>query len=68
MELIEPWTRVTDTAKTWFSKRCLSADDGVEAARDAELERRIEKADRGEVRLLDWNAVKGEIAHALKRY
>ena len=40
---------------------------GTEAAWDAELERRIEQVDQGEVKLLDWNAVKDEIALALKR-
>jgi putative addiction module component (TIGR02574 family) len=42
-------------------------DEGVEAAWDAELERRIEQVDQGEVQLLDWKAVKDEIALALKR-
>jgi putative addiction module component (TIGR02574 family) len=42
-------------------------DEGVEAAWDAELERRIEQADQGKVQLLDWNAVKEEVALALKR-
>jgi putative addiction module component (TIGR02574 family) len=42
-------------------------DEGVEAAWDAELERRIEQVDQGEVQLLDWNDVKDRIALALKR-
>jgi Putative addiction module component len=40
---------------------------GVEAAWDAEVQRRLEQVDRGEVELLDWNAVKTEVAQALKR-
>lgn len=42
-------------------------DEGVETAWDAELERRIEQVDQGEVHLLDWNDVKDRIAPALKR-
>jgi len=40
---------------------------GAEAAWDAEVERRIEETDRGEVQLLDWNAVKAEVAQVVKR-
>jgi putative addiction module component (TIGR02574 family) len=40
---------------------------GVEAAWDAEVQRRLERVDRGEVELLDWNAVKAEVAQALRR-
>lgn len=40
---------------------------GVEEAWDAEVDRRIEQADRGEVELTDWNAVKAEVARAVKR-
>jgi putative addiction module component (TIGR02574 family) len=42
-------------------------EEGVEAAWDAELERRIEQADRGAVQLLDWIEVRDEIARAPKR-
>ena len=41
--------------------------EGVDAAWNVELEGRIDEADRGESQLLDWDAVKGEIAHALLR-
>lgn len=44
-----------------------SPDAGVEAAWDSEIERRIEQADQGTVQLLDWNAVKADVAEALKR-
>jgi putative addiction module component (TIGR02574 family) len=40
---------------------------GVEAAWDAEVERRIEQVDQGKVQLLDWNAVKAEVAQVVKR-
>jgi putative addiction module component (TIGR02574 family) len=40
---------------------------GVEAVWDAEVQRRLERVDRGEVELLDWNAVKAEVAQALRR-
>jgi putative addiction module component (TIGR02574 family) len=40
---------------------------GVEAAWDAEVQRRIDGTVRGEVELLDWNAVKAEVAQVLKR-
>ena len=40
---------------------------GVEEAWDAEVDRRIEQVDRGEVQLVDWNAVKAEVARAVKR-
>lgn len=43
------------------------AEVGVEAAWDAEVQRRIDGAGRGEIELLDWNAVKAEVAQALKR-
>jgi putative addiction module component (TIGR02574 family) len=42
-------------------------DAGVEAAWDEEIERRIQRADQGEVQLLDWNDVKSEVAQTLKR-
>lgn len=44
-----------------------SPDAGVEAAWDSEIERRIEQADQGTVQLLDWTAVKADVAEALKR-
>jgi putative addiction module component (TIGR02574 family) len=40
---------------------------GFEAAWDVELDRRIEQVDQGELRLLEWNAVKVEVAQNLKR-
>ncbi|HEV3456590.1 MAG TPA: addiction module protein [Thermoanaerobaculia bacterium] len=40
---------------------------GVEAAWDAEVERRVAQVDQGEVELLDWNDVKVNVAQALKR-
>jgi putative addiction module component (TIGR02574 family) len=40
---------------------------GVEAAWDAEVERRIEQVDQGKVQLLDWNVVKAEVAQVVKR-
>lgn len=40
---------------------------GIEAVWDAEVERRIEQMDEGKVRLLDWNAVKAEVAQVVKR-
>ena len=40
---------------------------GVEAAWDAEVERRIEQVDQGKVQLLDWNAVRAEVAQVVKR-
>jgi putative addiction module component (TIGR02574 family) len=42
-------------------------EKGVEAAWDAEVERRIEQVDQGEVRLLEWDVVKVEVAGDLKR-
>jgi len=39
---------------------------GVEEAWDAEVDRRIEQVDRGEVQLVDWNSVKAEVARAVK--
>jgi putative addiction module component (TIGR02574 family) len=42
-------------------------DVGVDAAWDAEVERRIEQVDQGKVQLLDWNAVKAEVAQVVKR-
>lgn len=41
-------------------------DEGIEAALDAELERRVEQVDQGGVQLLDWKAVKDEVALKLK--
>jgi len=41
---------------------------GVEEAWDAEVDRRIEQADRGEVQLVDWDAVKAEVARAVERH
>lgn len=40
---------------------------GVEAAWDAEVERRIEQVDQGKVQLVDWNDVKAEVARVVKR-
>jgi putative addiction module component (TIGR02574 family) len=40
---------------------------GVEAAWDAEVERRIEQVDQGKVQLVDWNAVKAEVSLVVKR-
>jgi putative addiction module component (TIGR02574 family) len=40
---------------------------GVEAAWDAEIDRRIELAEQGQVQLLDWDAVKAEVANVVKR-
>ena len=40
---------------------------GVEAAWDAEVERRVLQVERGEARLIDWETVKAEVAKALKR-
>jgi len=40
---------------------------GVEAAWGAEVERRIEQVDQGKVQLLDWDAVKAEVAQVVKR-
>jgi len=40
---------------------------GVEAAWDAEVERRIELAEQGQTQLLDWDAIKAEVAHVVKR-
>jgi putative addiction module component (TIGR02574 family) len=42
-------------------------ETGVEAAWDAEVERRIEQVDQGKVQLLDWNDVKAEVARVVKR-
>jgi hypothetical protein len=42
-------------------------DAGVEAAWDAAVKRRLERADHEGVQLLDWSAVKAEVAQALKR-
>ncbi|HVR09276.1 MAG TPA: addiction module protein [Thermoanaerobaculia bacterium] len=42
-------------------------ETGVEEAWDVELQRRIEQVDQGEIQLLEWNAVKAEVAQALKR-
>jgi hypothetical protein len=41
-------------------------DAGVEAAWDAAVERRIDRVGREETSLLDWSAVKAEVAWALK--
>jgi hypothetical protein len=43
------------------------AESGVEAAWDAEVERRIQLVDLGKVQLLDWSAVKAVVARAVKR-
>lgn len=40
---------------------------GVEAAWDAEVERRIELADQGKAQFVDWSAVKAEVAQIVKR-
>lgn len=40
---------------------------GVEAAWDAEVERRIELADQGKAQFVDWSAVKAEVAEIVKR-
>lgn len=40
---------------------------GVEAAWDAEVERRVLQVESGEARLLDWETVKSEVSKALKR-
>jgi putative addiction module component (TIGR02574 family) len=40
---------------------------GVEAAWDAEVQHRLDQVDRGEAELVDWDAVKAEVAQALKR-
>jgi len=42
-------------------------EEGVEAAWDAEVGRRIAQVDRGEVQLLDWNDVKADVAQVVKR-
>jgi hypothetical protein len=39
----------------------------VEAAWDAEVERRIGLADQGQARLLDWDAVKAVVSQVVKR-
>jgi putative addiction module component (TIGR02574 family) len=40
---------------------------GVEAAWDAEVERRVLQVESGEARLVDWKTVKAEVSKALKR-
>jgi len=44
-----------------------ATEAGVEAAWDAEVERRIAQTDQGEVQLLDWDDVKADVAQAVKR-
>jgi hypothetical protein len=58
--------RARIAAELIASLACLP-EAGVEAAWDAELEHRIEQVDQREVHLLDWNAVKREVAQDLKR-
>ena len=43
------------------------AEDGVEAAWAAEVERRKGEVERGEARLVPWEQVKAEVKAALKR-
>ena len=40
---------------------------GVEAAWDAEVERRVPQVEPGEARFVDWETVKAEVSKALKR-
>jgi putative addiction module component (TIGR02574 family) len=43
------------------------AEDGVEAAWAAEVEKRKSEVERGEARLVPWKQVKAEVKAALKR-
>jgi hypothetical protein len=70
--ILDSALRLPDEERAWIAGELIASldgrpDAGVEAAWDAEVDRRVERADQGEVELLDWFAVKAEVAQALKR-
>jgi Putative addiction module component len=70
--ILDSALKLPNEERAWIAAALIASLDGrpeagAEAAWDAEVDRRVEQADHGDVELLDWVTVKADVAQILKR-